>query len=131
MGARLPASGRPAGVKPSVDKEGVVSFTLPKPGCYVLEIDGYHRPLEIFAQPKRDFAAERREANIVFGPGIHDPVVVKLKNHDRVYLDKDAVVYGSFQADGVMTRFAVHTHGARGHRNGIFRGCLTVNFTQC
>ena len=90
-----------AGVKPSVDKEGVVSFTLPKPGCYVLEIDGYHRPLEIFAQPKRDFDAERREANIVFGPGIHNPVVVKLKDHDRVYLDKDAVVYGSFQADGV------------------------------
>jgi len=90
-----------AGVRPSVDKKGVISFVLPKPGYYVLEIDGYHRPLEIFAQPKRDFAAERREANVVFGPGIHNPVVVKLKSHDRVYLDKDAVVYGSFQADGV------------------------------
>jgi len=90
-----------AGVTPSVDKDGVISFTLPKPGFYVLEIDGYHRPLEIFAQPKRDFAAERKEANVFFGPGIHEPVVVKLKSHDRVYLDRDAVVYGSFQADGV------------------------------
>ena len=90
-----------ADVKPSVGKDGAVSFTLPKPGYYVLEIDGYHRPLEIFAQPKRDFAAERREANVVFGPGIHNPVVVKLRSHDRVYPDKDAVVYGSFQADGV------------------------------
>ena len=90
-----------AGVKPAVDKEGVICFDLPKPGYYVLEIDGYHRPLEIFAQPRRDFAAERREANVVFGPGRHEPVVVKLKSHDRVYLDRDAVVYGSFQADGV------------------------------
>jgi len=90
-----------AGVKPSVGKDGVISFTIPKPGYYVLEIDGLHRPLEIFAQTKRDFAAERKEANIVFGPGLHEPVVVKLKSHDRVYLDKDAVIYGSFQADGV------------------------------
>jgi len=90
-----------AGVKPSVDAEGVISFTLPKPGCYVLEIDGLHRPLEIFAQPKRDFANERAEANVVFGPGLHEPVVVKLRSHDRVYIDKDAVVCGSFQADGV------------------------------
>ena len=90
-----------AGVKPMVGQDGVIGFTLPKPGYYVLEIDGWHRPLEIFAQPKRDFAAERKAANIVFGPGLHEPVVVKLKSHDRVYIDRDAVVYGSFQADGV------------------------------
>ncbi len=90
-----------ARVKPAVAKDGVISFTLPKPGYYVLEIDGYHRPLEIFAQQRRDFAAEKKEANIVFGPGIHNPVIVKLKSHDRVYIDKDAIVYGSFQADKV------------------------------
>lgn len=90
-----------AGVIPSVGEDGVISFTLPKPGYYVLEIDDYHHPLEIFAQPKRDFTAERAAANVVFGPGIHEPVVVKLKSHDRVYIDKNAVVYGSFQADGV------------------------------
>lgn len=89
-----------AGVKPVV-AEKEVRFTLPKPGYYVLELDGYHRPLEIFVDPKRDFDAERKEATIVFGPGIHEPVVVKLKSHDRVYIDKDAFVLGSFQADGV------------------------------
>ena len=66
-----------SGVKPrTVGSE--IAFTLPKPGYYVLEIDGYHRPLEIFAQPKRDFAAERKAANIVFGPGLHEPKVVRL-----------------------------------------------------
>ena len=90
-----------AGVNPVVDATGDIRLTLPKPGYYVLEIDGLHRPLEIFAQPRRDFTEERREANVVFGPGRHEPVVVRLKSHDRVYLDRDAVVYGSFQADGV------------------------------
>ena len=88
-----------AGVKTVVDC-GEIRFTLPKPGYYVLELDGYHNPLEIFVDEKRDFAKERAEANIVFGPGIHEPVVVKLKSHDRVFLDKDAFVLGSFQVEG-------------------------------
>ena len=82
-------------------ENGEVVFTLPKPGYYVLELDDCHSPLEIFVNPKRDFAAEKKAANIVFGPGLHEPVVVKLKSHDRVYIDKDAVVKASFQAAGV------------------------------
>lgn len=89
-----------AGVVPVVDN-GAVIFTLPKCGHYVLELDDYHTPLQIFAEPKRDFAREKAEATITFGPGLHEPEIVKLKSHDRVYIDKDAVVMGSFQADGV------------------------------
>ena len=89
-----------SGVKPSV-KDGEVTLALPKPGYYVLELDGQNRPLEIFVEPKRDFAAERKAANVVFGPGLHEPTVVKVKSHDRIYIDKDAVVLGSFQLDGV------------------------------
>lgn len=89
-----------SGVKPrTVGSE--IAFTLPKPGYYVLELDGQGRPLEIFVEPKRDFSAERREANVVFGPGLHEPTVVKVRSHDRIYIDKDAVVLGSFQLDGV------------------------------
>lgn len=88
------------GVKPET-KDREVAFTIPGPGYYVLELDGYHCPLEIFADPTRDFAAEKAAANIVFGPGRHEPVIVKLKSRDRVYIDKDAFVLGSFQADGV------------------------------
>ena len=86
------------GVTPTV-ADGEIRFTLPRPGYYVLELDGYHRPLEIFADKKRDFSLEKRDANIVFGPGIHEPVVVKLKSHDRVFIDRDAFVIGSFQVD--------------------------------
>ena len=89
-----------AKVKPSV-QGGEVTFTLPKPGHYVLELDDYHSPLGLFVEPVRDFAKERREATISFGPGLHEPKVVRLRSHDRVYIDRDAVVMGSFQADGV------------------------------
>ena len=79
--------------------EGEICFTLPGLGYYVLELDGYNRPLEIFADKKRDFSAERQAANIVFGPGLHEPVIVKLKSHDRVFIDKDAVVMGMNSVD--------------------------------
>ena len=87
-----------AGVTPRIEEQEIV-FTLPRPGQYVLELDGYHRPLEIFVNPKRDFSSEIREATMVFGPGLHEPVAVKLRSHDRVYIDKDAVVMGTFQAE--------------------------------
>ena len=109
------------GVTPAM-ADGEIRFTLPGPGCYVLELDGYHRPLEIFVNPRRDFAADYGEATVVFGPGIHNPVTVKLKSHDRVYLDRDAFVLGSFQADGVED-VKVFGHGiicgSRNRRSGV------------
>ena len=110
-----------AGVSPAVAPDGEISFTLPKPGYYTLELDGMQRPLEIFVEPKRDFAGERRAANIVFGPGLHEPGIVKLHSHDRVFIDRDAVVVGSFQMDGVQdVRISGHgiISGARNRREG-------------
>ena len=89
-----------AGVRPAVDGREI-RFTVPTCGYYVLELDGYHHPLELFVEPKRDFAAEKAAATVVFGPGLHEPVVVELKDHDRVYIDRDAVVKGCFRAKGV------------------------------
>ena len=89
-----------AGIIPVV-KDGEVRFRVPKCGYYSLELDGLHRPLEIFVDPRRDFTAERKAANIVFGPGLHEPKIVKLRSHDRVYIDREATVVGSFQAEGV------------------------------
>ena len=89
-----------AGVVPVVS-EGEIIFTVPKCGHYVLELDGCHNPLELFVEPKRDFAAERESATLTFGPGLHEPVLVTLKDHDRVYIDKDAMVKACFRAKGV------------------------------
>lgn len=109
-----------SGVKTSVEG-GEIRFALPGPGYYVLELDDEHSPLEIFVNRKRDFKKEKEEANIVFGPGLHEPVVVKLKSHDRVYIDKDAIVKGSFQIYGVedVTISGYGTiDGGRNYREG-------------
>ena len=88
------------GVKPVI-REDAVRFTIPGPGYYVLELDGKNRPLEIFADAVRDFSSERAAATKVFGPGIHLPVTVRPKSGDRIFLDRDAIVYGAFLLDGV------------------------------
>lgn len=89
-----------ARVRPEV-KGGEIAFTLPQPGHYVLELDGIHSPLQMFVEPKRSFADDRKAATLVFGPGNHYAGEVALRSHDRVYIDRDAYVYGSFGMDGV------------------------------
>ena len=88
------------GIVPTAS-DGEILFTVPKCGHYVLELDGCHSPLELFVEPKRDFAEERTSATLTFGPGLHEPVLVTLKDHDRVYIDKDAMVKACFRAKGV------------------------------
>lgn len=84
-----------AGVKCEA-KDGEVRFTLPRNGYFTLELDGFHRPLQMFVEPKRDFAAEKKSATMYFGPGNHYAGEIRLKSHDRVYIDRDAYVYGMF-----------------------------------
>lgn len=88
-----------AGIKPVVTN-GVVSFTLPKPGYYVLETAGQHKALHIFMEPLRSFP-ERSGATVHFGPGMHIAGFVRLKSHDRVYIDRDAIVFGCFLGENV------------------------------
>ena len=88
-----------AGVKP-VLADGAVSFTLPKPGYYVLEADGQHKALHIFMESPRGFP-ERDGATLSYGPGMHVAGLVRLKSHDRVYIDRDAIVFGCFTGENV------------------------------
>ena len=89
-----------AGVKPVVADDGSIVFTLPKPGYYVLETAGQHKALHIFMDPPRRFP-ERAEATMRFGPGMHIAGLVRLKSHDRVYIDRDAIVFGCFLGENV------------------------------
>lgn len=83
------------GVAPVISGN-VVTFTLTETGQYSLELDGYHHNLHIFADPPSAFDSE--DATLYFGPGVHHPGAVWLENNAKVYLDRDAVVYGSFLA---------------------------------
>lgn len=88
-----------AGVKPTV-KDGVVSFVLPTNGYYTVEFDNSHRTLHVFSEPPRDFSEYGRPTR-VFGPGAHMAGAIRVQSGDRIYIDRDAVVYGRLIGENV------------------------------
>jgi len=86
---------RPLSAKiiPKIEKQAV-KFAIGKPGQYVLETDGIQHALHIFADEPRGYGGQN--ATYSFGPGQHFTGLIRLKDNDTVYIDKDAVVYGSF-----------------------------------
>lgn len=79
------------------EENGIITVTLKTTGQYVLELDDYHGLLYIFYS--RPIECENPDAvTHYFGPGIHYPKQIQLKSGDKVYVDKDALVYGCFLA---------------------------------
>lgn len=103
-------------------RDGVISFVLPKPGFYVCEVDGSHKALHVFYEPLRDFPL-RKEATICYGPGVHIVGNVDLKNNDRVYVDRDAIVFGCFTGRDV--------ENVRICGNGVIDGRGTERVLRC
>ena len=74
-------------------------LTIDKPGPYTVEADGFHQALHLFVNAPRDFGAREGDPNVIyFGPGVHRPGVVRLRSGQTAYIDRDAVVYGAFEA---------------------------------
>ena len=71
-------------------------------------------PLLVFADPpEEDVPAPNQGATRFFGPGIHEPGLITLKDNDRVYLAPGALVYGGLRGS---------PHGARIFGRGILDG---------
>ena len=85
-------------IKPKVDEDEVF-FTLTEYGSYVLELDGMHNVLHIFFNPIKEYI-NQENATYFFGPGIHFPMIINLKDNDTVYIDKEAIVFGSIFSNG-------------------------------
>ena len=106
-------------VSPSVDG-GKIEFTLTEPGQYVLENGSSHSPLYIFfEQPRHDNGAQ---AKWHFGPGVHFPGTIILSSGDSVYIDPDAIVFGSI--------YGIDVHGARIFGGGTLHGGLISRVFQ-
>jgi len=98
-------------VSPSVDG-GKIEFTLTEPGQYVLENGSAHCPLYIFFDPPRQNNGAKAKWH--FGPGVHFPGTIVLSSGDSVYIDPDAIVFGSIYGNDV--------HGVRIFGGGTLHG---------
>ena len=83
------------GIKHTVT-DNTIKFSVGKPCQVVVEVNGYHKALHLFINPKS--LSRRPELNDpkvrYFGPGYHDAGVIEVKSGETVYVDEGAVVYG-------------------------------------
>ncbi|MDD4888475.1 MAG: glycosyl hydrolase family 28 protein [Phycisphaerae bacterium] len=85
-------------VQPEV-RDGVITFVLPSPGGYSLEMDGYHHNLHLFADAPKKYAVDFDDPKTLrFGPGCHDIGIRQLCDGQTVFLDEGAVVFGCIHA---------------------------------
>ena len=83
----------------ATEENGIITVELHENGHYVLELDDHKGLLYIFYS-KPITCPDPESVTHYFGPGIHYPRQINLKTGDRVYIDKDALVYGCFLAHG-------------------------------
>ena len=86
------------GVTPVKDGDAV-TFTVTEQGQYSLEFDGTHNALHIFfnaPHPREDLPENTR----VFEAGIHFPGVIELRDNEDIYIDPEAIVFGSLHSAG-------------------------------
>lgn len=89
-----------AGVEPRVDRDRI-RFELDRPRQLVVEVNGPHHALHLFAcPPEKDVPAPDAPGVRYFGPGVHQAGKITLESNQTVYLAAGAVVYGSVQAQG-------------------------------
>ena len=114
-----------------VDDE--VVFVLSEQGQYVLEFGNIHNALHIFFNKIKEYP-KAKDATVYFGPGIHFPGVITLRDNETVYIDEEAVVFGSIYSPGAKnvkifgggvldnsTEERVTEHCYENHTKGTFR----------
>src|ERR1019366_2104341 len=89
-------------VTPTV-KDGTITFTLPRPGGYSVELDGPHNALHLFLDPPMNYSVLPDAKGVhYFGPGVHRIGILHLKDDETVYIDEGAVVYGCIHGNDVQ-----------------------------
>lgn len=87
-----------AGVTPERNGRNI-RFTLPSPGYYTLELDGYHNALHIFIDPQNERQPRPGNEVLRFEAGVHDIGILRLCSNQTVQLDSGAIVYGCIHAE--------------------------------
>lgn len=109
-------------IKPQQD-QNVLKFTIKPNDKIILTLGDYAHCLYIF-NSKPFICEDSKSVTYYFGPGIHFPGKITLKDNESVYVDKDAVVYGSV--------FARNANNIRVFGNGIFDDSMEERvFANC
>lgn len=85
------------GLKPEV-RNGKASFTLSKPLNLVVQAEGLP-PLALFATPPETNVPRLDDRNVLyFGPGLHEPGVIRPRSGQTIYFAEGALVKGRIEA---------------------------------
>ncbi len=98
----LKASVRPASrqIKTSVSGN-TLTFSIPGPDKLYIEINDLP-PLCLFADPPETEIPREGDPGVhYFGPGVHHPGYIRLKDNETLYIAPGAIVYGGIRADSV------------------------------
>lgn len=80
------------------DKADGVAFSLESEGQFVLSTDDLHNCLYIF-NSKPIECQDPQSVTHYFGPGIHMPGKIILKDNESIYVHRDALVFGCVYAE--------------------------------
>jgi hypothetical protein len=87
------------GIKPTI-KGDTIEFTLSKPCQFIVEVNGYHQALHIFANPVGLLNIDKQDPKVhYFGPGMHEAGIINLNSNETVFIDGGAVVYGVIHSE--------------------------------
>ncbi len=87
------------GIKPTI-KGNTIEFKISKPSQFIVEVNGYHQALHIFANPVKIYNIDKQDPKVhYFGPGIHEAGVINLNSNETVFIDGGAIVYGVINSE--------------------------------
>ena len=89
---------KPVSKKIPFTREGnKIHIHLSGPDKLVIKVDSMP-PLLVFADPiETDLPLEGDENTRIFGPGIHNPGVIRVRDNEELYIAPGAIVYGAIE----------------------------------
>lgn len=87
------------GIIPEIEGR-TIKLKLDHPVQFVVEVNGYHQALHVFANPPESTKIDINGPNVhYFGPGIHEAGIIDVKSNETVYIAGGAVVYGIIKGE--------------------------------
>lgn len=85
-----------------VIRGNTISFKISGPTQIVVEVNGWHKALHLFANPIEKGPFKKSEENVLyFGPGNHYPGVIHARNNQTIFIAGGAVVHGAIYGNRI------------------------------